>query len=303
MAYDLIIIGGGPAGLTAGLFAGRRQLKTLILNDINSLSQTEEAVLIDDYPGLPGISGPELLKKFREQAKGYGVEIVGERAVKVSKTKTGFEVRTDSSSYHTKALILATGAKHRKAEVPGEERFVGKGVSYCASCDAPLFKGKQVLVIGGGDTALTDALLLDQTGAAVTIVHRRDRFRAAETLQAQLKKTKIKVIWNTVLVEIRGDSMVRSAVLQDVGSGQKREVRTDGIFIAIGTVPTSELARDLGIALDERGFIKVDKAQATNVPGIFAAGDCCDRPSKKIANAVGDGAVAAESAYEWIKSH
>jgi thioredoxin reductase (NADPH) len=197
---------------------------------------------------------------------------------------------------------LATGAKHKKAEVSGEEKFIGKGVSYCASCDGPLFKGKKVLVIGGGDTALSSALLLHQMGVDVTIVHRRDQFRAAESLQEKVKRANIKIIWNSVLAEIKGNKMVSSAVLQNVKTGKKEEIAIDGIFVAIGATPISELAKDIGIALDERDFIKVDKYQATNIPGIFAAGDCCDRPSKKIIVAAGDGAVAAESAYQWIKN-
>lgn len=299
--FDVIVIGTGPAGLTGGIFTTRRDLETLILGDPSSLSQTEEAAVIDDYPGFEEIMGIELIKKFREHAKRLGADVRSEKVVKLEETKGGFLVKTDEKGYSCKAIIIATGARYRKARVPGESEFVGRGVSYCASCDAPMYKGKKVIVIGGGDSAVTEALLLDHVGAEVTLVHRRDQLRAVESLQKKLMKSRIKKVWDTVIVEIRGDKFVKSALLRNVKTKKDTEIPIDGVFIAIGTVPTAELAKDLGVKLNDSGFIIIDKGQKTNIEGVFAAGDCCDNPSKKIATAVGDGAVAADSAYDYIK--
>ncbi len=300
--YDAVVIGGGPAGVTAAIFSHRRNLKTLMLIDPTSLSQTEEATIIDDWPSIPSISGIELMKKMRDQAKGMGIEVKNDKAAGIEKKNGSFTVKTEKGSYEAKTIIMATGARHRKAMVPGESDFAGKGVSYCASCDAPLFRGKKVLVIGGGDTAVTAAILLQQVGADTTMVHRRDELRAVEALREQVKKSGVKFEWDTVLKEIKGDRMVTSAVLQNVKTKEKKEVNVDGIFVAIGTIPTAELAKLVGVGSNERGFIKVDREMKTNVEGFFAAGDCTDGPSKKIATAVGDGAIAAESAYNLIKS-
>ncbi len=211
------------------------------------------------------------------------------------------KVRTGNGEYDTKTVIFATGAKHRKVMVPGEAEFAGKGVSYCASCDAPMFRGKKVLVIGGGDTALTDALILKSVGIDVTVVHRRDELRAAKSLEDQAKKAGVKFLWSSIIKEIKGDKMVTSVVLMDVKTKKTSEEKVDGVFVAIGTVPLSELANKIGVKTDEAGFIKVDRSQKTNVPGVYAAGDCCDNPSKKIATAVGDGALAAESAFQYLQ--
>jgi len=202
-----------------------------------------------------------------------------------------------------KTLIFATGAKHRKGLVKGEDEFSGRGVSYCASCDAPMYKGKKVFVLGGGDSALMYALLLDQVGADTTIIHRRDEFRGAESWAKKLDKSNVKKMLSTVALEIKGDTMVKSVVLMDKKTQEKTEVKVDGIFVAFGTVPTSELARKAGVKLDESGYIIASKGNSTSVPCVFAAGDCVSGSSKKIAVAVGAGAVAAESAYDYIKGN
>ncbi len=300
--YDVIVIGYGPAGCTAGIFAFRRGLKTLILGDPESLSQVEEATLIDDWPGDYNISGPKLIEKIREHVKKLGVETKMERALDVEKKGEGFVVKTDKNAYSTKALIFATGAKHRKAMIKGEEEFSGKGVSYCASCDAPLFSGKRVAVIGGGDTAVTYALLLKDVGAEVMLIHRRDELRAVEFLQEKFFESKIPVLWDSVVLEIKGDDKVKSIVVMNKKTQEKKEIELDGVFIAIGTVPTSELAKKIGVEIDERGYIVVDKEQKTNIAGVFAAGDCCNNPCKKIITAAGDGAVAGDSAYYYIQN-
>jgi len=299
--WDLIIIGGGPAGITAGIFAVRRALKTLILEDITAPSQAMEAQIIDNYPGLPDISGIDFMEKLKEHAKKLNIEIREERVLSLLKEKNEFKVKTEKNEYETKAIIIATGARYRKALIPGESEFVGKGVSYCPTCDAPFYKDKKVAVIGGGDSAVSGVLLLKEIGADVILIHRRNELRAVESLQKKLFELKIKVKWNKIPVEIKGKDFVNSLIVQDVNTKEKEEIPVDGVFICIGTVPTSELAKDLGIEMDENGFIKVNKNQETNVKGVFAAGDCCDNPLKQIISACSDGAIASTSAYKYIR--
>ncbi len=301
MMHDVVIIGSGPAGCTAGIFSVRRNLKTLVLSDPMSLSMVEEATVVDDWPGELGVGGMELAKRFREHAGKLEVEFREDKVTDLVKAGSCFRMKTQKGSYTGKTLIFTTGSRHRKGLVKGEDEFAGRGVSYCASCDAPLFRGKKTLVLGGGDSAAMYALLLKQIGAEVSIVHRRDELRAAEAWQKKLFKAKIKILWDTVCLEIKGDKLVRSAVLMNKKTQKRQVVQVDGVFVAFGEVPTSELARKAGVKLDERGYIIVDKFQKTNVPCVFAAGDCCNNPSKKIVTAAGDGAIAAESAYSYIK--
>jgi thioredoxin reductase (NADPH) len=301
MMFDVIIIGSGPAGCTAGIFSVRRNLKALIVSDPAGLSQAEEAVLVDDWPGELGIKGIELMEKFRGHARKLDVEFREDKVTEIKKAGKGFMVRGEKGSHEGRAVILATGARHRKGLVKGEDKFAGKGVSYCATCDGPLFRGKKVLVLGGGDSAVMYALLLEQLGADTTLVHRRDQLRAAEALQKKILKSKVRILWDTVCTEIRGDRAVKSAVLMNKKTNKKEVVRVDGVFVAFGTVPTSEVAKKLGVRMDKWGYIMVDKLQKTNVTGVFAAGDCCSNPSKKIVTAAGDGAIAAESAYDYLK--
>ncbi len=299
--WDLIIIGGGPAGITAGIFSVRRALKTLILEDITAPSQAMEAQIIDNYPGLPDISGIDFMEKLKEHAKKLNIEIREERVLSLLKEKNEFKVKTEKNEYETKAIIIATGARYRKALIPGESEFVGKGVSYCPTCDAPFYKDKKVAVIGGGDSAVSGALLLKEIGADVILIHRRNELRAVESLQKKLFELKIKVKWNKIPVEIKGKDFVNSLIVQDVNTKEKEEIAINGVFICIGTVPTSELAKDLGIEIDKNGFIKVNKNQETNIKGVFAAGDCCDNPLKQIISACSDGAIASTSAYKYIR--
>ncbi|MCK4714751.1 MAG: FAD-dependent oxidoreductase, partial [Candidatus Aenigmarchaeota archaeon] len=236
--HDVIIIGSGPAGCTAGIFAVRRNLKTLVLSDPTELSLAEEATVVDDWPGDPEIHGMDLVRKFRDHTKKLGVEMKEEKVTGISRNKGSFIVKAGKKEFCGRTVIISTGAKHRKGLVKGEDEFSGRGVSYCASCDAPLYRGKKVLVLGGGDTAVSSALLLEQVGADTTLVHRRDELRSAEAWQKKIKKSKVKILWNTVCLEIKGRRKAESAVLLNRKTGKKEEVRIDGVFVAFGTVPT-----------------------------------------------------------------
>jgi thioredoxin reductase (NADPH) len=298
---DVVIIGAGPAGLTAGIFAVRRSLKTVVFSDIGDAPTVTEATVIEDWIGTPDITGPELMKRFQEHAKNMNVPIADEKVTNIVKTNDGFKVFGVKKAYDAKTVIIATGAIHRKVEVPGEDKFAGKGVSFCANCDGPLFKGKMVLVVGGGDTAASYALLLNQIGAKTCLIHRRDRLRASENYQTQLRNSKVKIIWDSVLKEIKGDTFVKSVIIENAKTKKKKELPMDGVFIAIGSVPMSEMTKRLRIKLDEYGYIVVDKEGRTNVPGIFAAGDCANNPTKRIITSCADGSKATEAAYEYIQ--
>jgi len=300
---DVVIIGAGPAGLTAGLFAARRGLKTLVLGDPEAMSQAEEATAIDNWPGDEKISGADLVKRFLNHAEKVGTRILKEKVVGIAKQGKGFVIKTEKSEYASKTVILTTGTRHRKGIVKGEDEFSGKGVSYCAACDAPLFKGKKVLFIGGGDSAVMGALLSERLGSDTMLIHRRDKLRAVKSQQDQIMKSKVKVLWNTVPVEIKGDKFVKSVVVMDVKTKKRQEIPVDAVFVTMGTVPTAEIAKALGIKTDEKGFIIVDKQMKTNVPGVFAAGDCTNNPLKQVVTACGDGAIAATSAYFYFHDY
>jgi thioredoxin reductase (NADPH) len=298
MECDVAIVGCGPAGLTAAIYAGRYGMKTLIFE--STPSQLVTVHNIENYPGFKG-SGYELLEKMKEQATRFA-EHVFESVIDVRSDGKYFTLKTDYSEYKAKAVIFATGGRHKELNVPGESEFLGRGVSYCATCDGHFFRGKKVLVIGGGNTAVTDAVYLKEIGCNVTLVHRRDELRADKALQEELFRREIPVIWNSVVVRIEGSDKVERVVLHDRNKNEDFTVETDGVFIAIGMKPQTELAAKLGVERDHRGYIKVDKKQRTNVPGVFAAGDCCDNPLKQVVTACGDGAVAANSAFEYLKN-
>ena len=298
MEYDVAVIGCGPAGLTAALYAGRYGMKTVIFESVPS--QLSTVHFIENYPGFEG-SGYELLEKMKEQALRYA-EHVFESVVDVKKEGNVFVLKTDYSEYRAKSVIFATGGRHRELGVEGEKEFLGRGVSYCATCDGNFFRGKKVLVIGGGNTAVTDAIYLKEIGCDVTLVHRRDELRADKALQEELFRRKIPVIWNCTVVRIEGTNRVERVVLHDRVKDEDFVVEADGVFIAVGMRPQTELAAGLGVERDHMGYIKVDKKQRTNVPGVFAAGDCCDNPLKQVVTACGDGAVAANSAFEFVKN-
>lgn len=293
--YDVIIIGGGPAGLTAGIYATRRSLKTLILTtDIGG--QASKAYDIENYPGLPTVSGVELSKKMFNQAKYFGAEIKFEEAKEIEQSKDSFRVKTNTNDYETKTVIVASGKKPRELNVPGEVEFKGKGVSYCATCDAPFFKNKTVAVIGGGNSALDAAHLCAKISKIVYLIYRGSTFSAEQVLQNQVKnKSNIEILMNSEVAKIDGENKVTSITLKD-----GKELETDGIIIEIGYDVERKLVENI-LKLNEKGQVIIDHNQATSVPGIFAAGDLTTTTYKQIVIAAGEGAKAALSAFDYIQ--
>ena len=298
--FDVAIIGAGPAGLTAAIYAARYGLKTVFFETVDPTSQLALTPTIENYPGFEG-PGYKLLEKMKEQALKFGASHKLENVEKVVRGGDRFSIITDSATYRAKAVIIATGGKHAELGVPGEKEFIGRGVSYCATCDGNFFRGKRVLVVGGGNTAVTEAIYLKEIGCDVTLIHRRDELRAEKALQEELFKRGIPVIWNSVVMRIEGDGMVQRAVIKNRVTGEERVVETDGVFIAVGIKPATDIVEELGVERDENGYIIVDSKQATSVKGVFAAGDCCNKPLKQAVTAAGDGALAASSAFEYIK--
>jgi thioredoxin reductase (NADPH) len=300
--WDLIIIGAGPAGLTAGIYAGRSKLKTLILEEKLPGGEAAVTPLIENYPGFEKISGAELVEKMTVQCKKFGAQINElEKVAALDLTGEKKLVKTDKATYSASALIIATGTHNRLLNVPGEKKFQGRGVSYCALCDGAFFKGKRVIVVGGGNSAATSARYLSNVAANVKLVHRRDQLRAEEAYLEVLKRQNVEFLWNTEVKEIKGDSVVRSVILVNNKTGETRELEVDGVFVQIGEVPNTKFVKEAGVKVDDGGYIVVDDRQRTNVQGVFAAGDVTNKPVKQIGTAVGQAIVAATEAFGYIK--
>ncbi|MDQ1276252.1 MAG: thioredoxin reductase [Euryarchaeota archaeon] len=301
--YDLIIIGGGPAGLSAGIYAVRFGLDTLILERNEISGQISMADIVENYPGFPSISGLELMERYRTHAQEVGVKT---RITEVLSVRTEDEkkvVSTDCGDLEAKAVIIATGANPKHLGVPGEKEFISKGVSYCAICDGPFFKNKTVVVVGGGNSAVTDALFLSKVAQKVYLVHRRDRLKTARILQDRATATSnIELMLNTRVLEIVGNKegvkKVEKIVLEDVNSKETHELSTNGVFVYVGIHPNTEF---VNVEKDSEGFIKTDRWMETSEKGIYAAGDCRDTPIWQLVAAVRDGAIAATAAYEYIE--
>ena len=300
--YDIIIIGAGPGGLTAGIYAGRQGTRNLIIDRDLAGGLGREVPEMENYPGFDNISGLELIEKMKSQAtKNCELhEMENVKEITKNDTEYRFTVKTDKDEYQSKTIILATGSSHRNLDAKGEEEFKGKGVSYCATCDGFFFAGRDIIMVGGGNSALQEALYLKNLGANVTVVHRRDEFRAQKHLQNMIREAGINTILNATVEEIKGDMLVESVVLKDTQTGELTEIPTNGVFVSVGYVPHTELAKQLGVDLDDSRHIIIDKNQKTNVDYVYAIGDVCIGLKQWVV-ACGEGAVAATSAFEDLQ--
>jgi thioredoxin reductase (NADPH) len=299
--YDVVIIGGGPAGLTAGLYTSRARLTTLLIESALFGGQMTTTELVENYPGFPqGITGGELSSMMEEQAKRFGMETANEDVIEVKLGGERKSIQTTRSTYLCDAVIVCTGAEYRKLGVQGESEFRGKGVSYCATCDGAFFKDSGIVVVGGGDSALTEALFLTKFVKELTIVHRRDALRATKIYQERaLANPKIKFLWNSVVQEIKGDQIVRSIIVKNVKTGEMRELAAEGVFLFVGLEPRTHFLKG-HLQMDDGGYILTNENCETSVKGVFAAGDCTKKLLRQIATAVGDGATAAFAAEKYI---
>ncbi|MEQ2129677.1 thioredoxin-disulfide reductase [Caldanaerobacter subterraneus KAk] len=300
--YDCLIIGGGPAGLSAAIYASRGKLNTVVFERSKIGGQAAITDDVENYPGsVEEATGPKIVKRMREQAESFGTCFVMEEVKKVELSEKIKKVITTKGCYEGKTVIIATGAEHMKLNVPGEEEFIGKGVSYCATCDADFFTDLDVVVVGGGDSAVQEALYLTKFAKNVTIIHRRDKLRANKCLQDKaFKNPKIKFLWDSVVERIEGDGIVEKIIVRNVKTGELKEVKTDGVFIFIGMKPSTEIFKGL-IEMDERGYILTDENMRTNIEGVFAAGDCRAKLLRQIVTAAADGAIAAVAAERYIE--
>lgn len=305
LKYDLVIIGGGPAGLTAGIYASRSRLDTLLLEKIVPGGQALVTDWIENYPGFPGgISGPDLVTNMVDQAKKFDLKIESAEVQSMDFSGPLKKIILDNGKVlETKAVIIASGASPKKLEVPGEDRFYGKGISFCGTCDGPFFKNKDVIAIGGGDTAIQESIFLTKFVNKVYLVHRRDKLRAAKILQERaFANDKIAFVWDSVVTSFNGGLMsLESATVKNIKTEESSEIKIDGAFIWVGILPNTSFVGNT-VALDEYGFIKVNDKMETSVPGVFAAGDVRDTPLRQIATAVGDSAIAAMSAEHYIEN-
>lgn len=297
---DLVILGGGPAGLSAAVYAARAGLKTVLLERASFGGQVLLTPVVENYLSHASVSGSHLSEIMTSHARQYVPLLEGVEVRDVIRREAGLAVVTPARTYQSKAVLFATGTRHRNLDVPGEERLRGKGLAYCAACDGFLFRNKSVAIVGGGNTALTDALHLKNLGVTVTVVHRRDAFRAEKALQKAVEREGIKVLWNSIPLEIMGKEAVTGLRLKNVKNGEESVLPVDGVFVAVGQEANSAFAAKLGVELDPSGAIKVDASGRTSLAGVYAAGDVCGGP-QQIATAVGAGAVAAMTVFSDLQ--
>ena len=299
--YDVIIAGAGPSGMTDDVYTSRANMSTLMLErgiPGGQMANTEE---IENYPGFTSILGPDLSTKMFEHAQQFGAEYAYGEIKEIRDEEPYKRVITGDKEYLAKAVIVATGAEHRLLGVPGEKELSGRGVSYCAVCDGAFFRNKELVVVGGGDSAVEEAVFLTRFASKVTIVHRRDQFRAQKILQKRaFENEKIEVIWDSAVKEIRGEGKVQSVLLENTKTGEQREFATDGVFIYVGMDPLTESVRSLGITNDA-GYILTDEKMHTKVKGVFAAGDVREKMLRQVVTATGDGSIAAQSAQHYVE--
>ncbi|MEJ5328918.1 MAG: thioredoxin-disulfide reductase [Desulfobaccales bacterium] len=299
--YDVIIIGGGPAGLTAGIYTGRARLKALLVEKLIHGGQMMTTDLVENYPGFPeGISGPELSDRMRKQAERFGLEIISGEVQEIRPGNPVHTVVLTDRELTAPALIIATGASYKHLGVPGEAELIGRGVSFCATCDGALYRDQEIALVGGGDTALTETLFLSRFAKKIHLIHRRDQFRGAKYLQEQvLALDKVQVHWDSVVEAFEGQEALEAVRLKNVKTGEVTRLEVSGCFVAIGITPNTAFLKDL-LPMDEWGFLFTDADMATTIPGIFAAGDVRAKNLWQIATAVGDGAIAAHAVENYL---
>jgi len=297
--YDLVIVGGGPGGISAAIYAIRARMKLVLIEKAGIGGQIALSDIIENYPGFPSLSGPELMAKFEEHAKGEGLEIKYGLVSSLRKEGDLFTLELGKEKLEAKSVIIASGAEPSKINIPGEKEFFGRGVSTCATCDGPFYRGRDVAVVGGGDTAVKESIYLSKLVNKLYLVHRRDELRAEKVLQERVfSKENIEFCWNNNSIEILGDKQgVTGFLIEDKNSKERRTLKVDGVFIFVGLNPSTGFVE---CEKDEFGFIKTDENMETSVPGMFAVGDCRVTPLRQVATAVGDGAIAAVKAEEYV---
>jgi thioredoxin reductase (NADPH) len=298
----VIIIGSGPAGLTAALYTARADLKPLVISGNQLGGQISITSEVENYPGFPeGATGPELVEKIQKQAERFGARVLIDEVTEVDlRGGPPFHLKTHGESFEAEGLILASGSSPRRLGVPGEEQLIGRGVSFCATCDGFFFRGKDVVVVGGGDSAVEEGLFLTKFATRVRVIHRRNELRAGETLKKRAAANdKMSFIWDSVVEEVRGNGKVEGVRLKNVQTGATSELQTDGVFIFVGHYPNSELFKGQ-LAMDDHGYLIADKLMMTSVPGVFAAGEIQDPVFRQMASSVGQGCAAAISLERWL---
>jgi thioredoxin reductase (NADPH) len=297
--YDLVIVGGGPAGLTAGIYAMRGGLRTVLIEKLAPGGQIALTEAVENYPGFPQISGAELTRLMEEHARKFGVAIVNEEVVRIDDEENGKIIRTNDVSYTARAVIVASGAKPKKLGVKGEEKFIGKGVSFCAICDGRFFQNRNVCVVGGGDSAIQEALYLSKLAGRVYVVHRRSQLRTEKITQEKaFSNPKIEFVWDSLVEEISGNGKVESVLVRNVKNDKETRLTVGGVFVYVGNTPNTEF---IDVKKDENNFIITNDHLETSMIGVYAAGDCRAKPLRQVATAVGDGALAAFQAGRFIE--
>ena len=299
---DVIIIGSGPAGYTAGIYTARAKLSTRIISGTLPGGQLMTTSEVENYPGFPnGIFGPELMMNMRQQAERFGSHIVDDEVIEVNLLRTPFLLTTHSETYEARSVLICTGASPRKLGIKSEQQYAGRGVSYCATCDGPFFRGEDIVVVGGGDTALEEATFLTKFGRSVKIIHRRSSLRASKILQEKaFENPKIEFLWNMVVSDIRGnDKKIAEIIIKDVNNGKERKIRAGGLFVAIGHEPNTTIFRGQ-IEMDDKGYIILKNHTKTSIEGVFAAGDVHDYRYRQAITAGGFGCMAALDVEKWL---
>lgn len=300
----MVILGSGPAGLSAALYAARANLEPVVLTGMELGGQVSLTNTIENYPGFPeGVGGQELVDLFQKQAEKFGAHIEYDSATEVNLSERPFWIKTYNAEYRADTLIIATGAQATQLNVPGEKELTGRGVSYCATCDGWFFKDKDVIVVGGGDSALEESLFLTRYAKSITIIHRRETLRAGVILQQRaFNHPKIKFIWDSAITEITGEESVKKVKIKNVKTNELSEIATDGVFIFIGHIPNTQIFAD-SLELDEHGYIKTDQRQLTNIPGVYVAGEAGDPDFRQVVTSAGMGAAAAMQAIRFLEKN